>query len=84
MNYSFEQKLKRSGTVESGASLEGADSWGFRSEESLVASLETGSSYGPTCHCTALFPACSGISCFSISFTMWTKLLRKSNNYTLL
>lgn len=43
MDYSFEQKLKRSGSVEGGASLEGADSRSFRSEESPVASLETAS-----------------------------------------
>lgn len=34
MDYNFDQKLKRSGTVGGGASLEEADSRGFRSEES--------------------------------------------------
>lgn len=66
MDYSFEQKLRRSDTVEDRASL----------EESRVASLETASSHGPTCHCTALLPACSCVSCFSISLTMWTKAKR--------
>lgn len=66
MDYSFEQKLKRSDTVEDRTSL----------EESRVASLETASSHGPTCHHTALLPAYSGRDCFSVSLTMWTKTKR--------